>query len=148
MIFLDSSVLYPVFFAQHQHHAPSSKLFHSCTPQTASCAAHSLAELYSTLTRIPPPFRASPRQALECILEIPLRLSLVSLNPEDYLACLKQSSVLAVAGGTIYDALIAACATKSRASKIYTWNIRHFQLLGEPVRSLLKTPPLLAEVPE
>jgi predicted nucleic acid-binding protein len=32
-----------------------------------------------------------------------------------------------VAGGAIYDALLAGCALKAKAEILYTWNVRHFQ---------------------
>jgi predicted nucleic acid-binding protein len=47
---------------------------------------------------------------------------------------------MGVVGGVIYDAVIAQCALKSRAEKIYTWNIRHFRQFGPEVEKKLHTP--------
>ena len=47
---------------------------------------------------------------------------------------------MGVVGGTIYDALLAQCATNVKAETIYTWNIRHYQLLGPDVVKRIKTP--------
>jgi hypothetical protein len=45
-----------------------------------------------------------------------------------------------IVGGTLYDALIAACALQSAADRIYRWNTKHFQRLGPQVAARLTTP--------
>ncbi len=50
-----------------------------------------------------------------------------------------------VSGGTIYDALIAACARKAGAGQIYTWNSRHFAQFGPDVANRLIAPDSLIE---
>ena len=102
--FLDTSVLVPVFLADHLHHAARIALFITCQPETACCAAHSLAELYSTLTRIPAPHRASPDQAIKCVEKFTARLRLISLDGPATLAAIKNAAFQGIAGGTIYDA--------------------------------------------
>jgi predicted nucleic acid-binding protein len=99
-----------------------------------------LAEVYSTLTRLPQPHRASPAQALACIENIVTRLRCVSLNGEEYRSVIQEAAGRLIGGATIYDALIARCALKSGADEIFTWNIRHYQLLGTEVVGRLKTP--------
>jgi hypothetical protein len=51
--FFDSSVLAPALLPDHEHHARSFAAFAAASAKTAGCAAHSLAELYATLTRYP-----------------------------------------------------------------------------------------------
>lgn len=140
-IFLDTSVLVPVFLADHPHHAACMELFSKCEPLTACCAAHSVAELYSTLTRIPAPHRASPEQAIQCVEKVAAQLRLVALDGAATLAALRHAASQRIAGGTIYDLLIATCALRSEADRIYTWNTRHFQQFGPNVTSRLATPP-------
>ena len=82
---LDTSVLVPAFLTDHEHHIRSRRLLVQCTPQTDVCAGHSLAEFYSTLTRLPAPNRASPKQALRFIENIEQQLGFVSLTSEEYL---------------------------------------------------------------
>ena len=48
--FLDTSVLVATFYADHEHHRPSIDLFLRFRKEEACCAAHSLAEVYVTLT--------------------------------------------------------------------------------------------------
>jgi len=45
-----------------------------------------------------------------------------------------------VAGGTIYDALIARCAMKAKVDAVYTWNARHFERFGAAIAERLKMP--------
>ena len=48
--FLDTSVLIATFYAHHQFHPPSIALFLRFKKHEACCGAHSLAEIYSSLT--------------------------------------------------------------------------------------------------
>ena len=138
--FLDTSALVPVFLADHPHHPASMRLFVRCDLQTASCASHSLAEVYATLTRIPAPHRASPDQAIKCLREIANRFRLISLEGAGYLSVIQNAAANEIVGGTVYDALIAACALQAGADHIYTWNVRHFERLGPEVASRLLVP--------
>ena len=52
--FFDTSVLVPVFYGDHEHHTASLSLFLQFTKDDACCGAHTLVEIYSTLTRMPP----------------------------------------------------------------------------------------------
>ena len=138
--FLDSSVLVPVFYGDHQHHAASLDLFTRFPREQASCAAHSLLEVYATLTRMPGKHRISGEQAMLFINDIRARLTLVSLDAGEYGAMLEKFVFLGVTGGTIYDALLAACAIKAEAKALFSWNVRHYQQFGPEVAGILKTP--------
>jgi len=140
-LFLDTSVLVPVFLANHPHHAASLALFLTCDPAVAGCSAHSLAEVYATLTRLPAPHRASPEQAVRCIEAIAARLSLISLDAPATLATVRAATSQRIAGGAVYDLLIATCAIQSDADRIYTWNLRHFERLGTEIARRVATPP-------
>lgn len=140
-LFLDTSVLFPVFLADHPHHSDSLRLYTRCAPDSAFCASHSLAEVYSTLTRIPPPHRVAPDQAVEFLDSIRSRFSFVSLDGDVYLAAIRNAAANQIIGGTIYDALIARCALQSGADYIFTWNTRHFERMGAGVAGRIRTPP-------
>jgi predicted nucleic acid-binding protein len=138
--FLDTSVLVPVFYGDHVHHRTSIELFIQFDKSTGCCGAHSLAEVYSTLTRMPGKHRIGAERAnlfLESIIE---RLSIVALNGNEYASSLKASAALGIVGGATYDALLAACAFKVQAETIYTWNVRHYTLCGREVTARLRTP--------
>ena len=50
-------------------------------------------------------------------------------------------AVQGIVGGAVYDGLVAACALKAGADRLYTWNVRHFDQLGAEVKKLVKMPP-------
>ena len=127
---LDTSVLVPVFAADHLHHHASLEIFLRFGKRDGCCAAHSLAELYSTLTRMPGRHRVSGEHAMLFVGEVRDRHKLITLDENEYYAAIERASGRGVMGGTIYDALVAGCALKARADTIYTWNTKHFQLLN------------------
>ncbi len=138
--FVDTTVMLAAVNADHPHYAPSRKLVLSLSRRDDACAAHSLAELYSTLTRMPIPQRRNANQAMFFVADIQARLTLIALTPEEYFEAISEYSAMGVVGGVIYDALIARCALKARAEKIFTWNIRHFRQFGPEVEKKLRTP--------
>jgi predicted nucleic acid-binding protein len=139
-VFFDTSVLVPVFYGDHVHHRASLELFIQFDKSTGCCGAHSLAEVYSTLTRMPGKHRISAEQAMLFIGSIRERLSTIALGGDEYADALQASAALGIVGGGIYDAMLAHCALKARAAAIYTWNARHYTLCGPEVVDLLRTP--------
>src|SRR5436305_14740142 len=138
--FVDSSVLAAAFIPGHVHHDRSFALLTSADVKTAACAVHSLAELYATVTRLPYKYRATAHQALIFAETVRERFTLLALDSEEYLESIRRASSLNVVGGTLYDALVAACALKANADTLYTWNIGHFLLLGDDVAKKVRTP--------
>ena len=138
--FLDTSVLVPVFLGDHVHHASSLAVFTRFSKTEASCGAHSLVEVYSSLTRLPGKHRIGGEQAMLFIESIQERLTIVGLLPEEYFTMLRANAALGIAGGAIYDALLASCALKSGAEILFTWNLRHYGQLGPKIKPLLQTP--------
>jgi hypothetical protein len=84
--------------------------------------------------------RATPTDTMLFINDMQERLSVVALSAPVYLETLKHCAELGIAGGATYDALIARSALDSGAEKIFTWNVRHYQLLGPEVGRRLQTP--------
>ena len=89
---------------------------------------------------MPGKHRVGPEQCMLFIADIRARLTLVGLDPEEYGDMLERFSGLGITGGAIYDAALAACALKSNARALYTWNLRHYEQFGPEVNRLLKTP--------
>lgn len=138
--FFDTSVLVPLFYRDHIHHRPSQELFIQFNRSTGCCGAHTLAEVYATLTRMPGKRRVSGNEAMLFIGNIRERLSIVALNGDEYANALVVSAVRGIIGGGIYDALLAHCAMKAKAEAVYTWNTRHYALCGSEVLARLRTP--------
>ena len=138
--FFDTSALVPVFYGDHVHHQASLRRFIAFDSATACCGAHSLAEVYSTLTRMPGKHRISGEQAMLFVDSIRERFSLVVLDGEEYFQALRTAASLGMVGGAAYDALLAHCALKAEADTIYSWNLRHYAQCGPEVTRRLQTP--------
>jgi predicted nucleic acid-binding protein len=78
-LFFDSSVLVPVFYADHQHHQSSAKVFLGANKEDF-CALHTLGEVYSTLTGLPIRPRMTGPEGLAIVTQIRERLTIVSLT--------------------------------------------------------------------
>jgi predicted nucleic acid-binding protein len=138
--FFDTSVLVPAFIDQHGHHEASLKAYLEADKKRDCCGVHSLAEVYSTLTRMPASHRASPDQAMLFLEDMARRLTFIALNAEEYWDAIAGGAASGVLGGLTYDALLARCALKAKVETILTWNVGHFQQLGIHVARLIKTP--------
>ncbi len=138
--FFDTSVLVATSVEGHEHHERSFALFVGANRKTACCAAHSLAELYATLTRLPGKFRLSADQALLFLDSVEERLEVVWLDAQEYRIAIREAAAAGIVGGTIYDALLGRCALKSRATRIYTWDVADFQRLGDEIAERVRTP--------
>lgn len=138
--FFDTSVLVPVFYGDHVHHKASLDRFIQFDKTGGCCGAHSLAEVYATLTRMPGKHRISGEQAMLFIGSIRERLTIIALSGDEYADALAASAARGIVGGAIYDAMLAHCAIKAQVKKIYSWNARHYGQCGSEVANLLDTP--------
>ena len=138
--FFDTSVLVPVFYGDHIHHRASLERFIQFDKSTGCCGAHSLAEVYSTITRMPGKHRVSGEQAMLFIQSVRERLSVVTLSGNEYADALAAAAALGIVGGGVYDAMLAHCAFKAKAETIYSWNSRHYALCGADIVRRLRTP--------
>ena len=129
--FFDSSVLVAAFYGAHVHHEASLAAIQTASKKTAFCAAHTLAEVYSVMTRLPVRPRISPDQGLLFIESIRERFSVVALSEKEVYEVIAAAVKRKIGGGKIYDAMILRCAAKSKAEAIYTWNLDDFRLLAE-----------------
>jgi len=133
-------VLIPVFIEDHEHHERSLKVFVDTDRKRDCCAAHGLAEVYSTMTRLPGRHRLSGEQVLLFLENIRERLTVITLTGDEYYATIEDAAEAGVIGGTIYDALIARCALKAKADTLYSWNTRHFEQFDSAIVKRLRTP--------
>jgi predicted nucleic acid-binding protein len=138
--FFDTSVLLPAFLEDHAEHDRCLAVYAPSNKRVACCGAHSLAEVYATVTRLPGEFRASPEQAILFLSDIQEHLTIVSLESAEYFRAIHQAALNGIVGGTIYDAVLAACAIKARAEIIYTDNETHFRMLGPDVGRRVRRP--------
>ena len=142
--FFDSSVLVPVFYADHPQHAPSTKIF-LAAGKDDFCALRTLGEVYATLTGLPVRPRITGSEGMSIVKQITERLTIVALGEREYISALESAASGTIIGAAVYDALIAHCALKARADVLWTWNVRDFARLGTAVAKITKTPMELQE---
>ncbi len=139
--FFDSSVLVAAFHGAHVGHEHSLAAIRTATKKTAFCAVHTLAEVYSVMTRLPVRPRIAPSQGLLFVESIRERFTTVALSDREYFAVIAGAAERGVSGGKIYDALILRCAEKAQAEVIFTWNLADFRLLaGDELAARIRTP--------
>jgi predicted nucleic acid-binding protein len=141
-VLFDTSVLIPAMIASHANHAIAVRWLGSAIARELRLvlAAHSLAECYATLTRLPVPHRVEADRALALIrgnLLDRARAVIVALSAEDYVQVIDDIAGRRIEGGAVYDALIVHAATKARA-RILTFNTKDFRrLCKNPEKDLL-----------
>jgi predicted nucleic acid-binding protein len=109
---------------------------------TSFLAAHSLAELYATLSGIPSPRMRRLDQVLEAVVQASRMFTVVTLEADDYLWVLRQVAGAEARSGHIYDALILKCAERAGVETVYTWNVAHFERVAwAGMAGRLRTPP-------
>jgi predicted nucleic acid-binding protein len=144
-IFCDTNVLVAAFLRGHPHHNAARPVVErvKAGQDHGSVAAHTLAEVYAVLTRLPVPSQVvAPGVAWQLISENILKnFTVVSLTAKEYADTLAKAATNGVEGGKTYDALLLAAAAKSGADRIYTTNTGHFQAIAEdPLRSRIVSP--------
>jgi predicted nucleic acid-binding protein len=140
--FFDTSVLVAAVRAADLRHEVSLRLLTRFAPQEACCAAHTMAELYASLTGMRPPNRLQPEQATLIVEQCKTNLDCVALTSEEVFQAIQRTAALKLPGGIIYDALLLACARKVHAERIYTWNAKHFQMAAPDLAERIVTPNL------
>ena len=133
-VFLDTSVLVAAVLEDHPAHARSFARLERVQngADKGVVSAHSVAEVYATLTKLPVQFRHSPEQALLVVEEDILKyFELIALEAPDYAVLVREAAMARIQGGTIYDAVLLKAAAKARVDRVYTLNLKHFQAVGQ-----------------
>jgi predicted nucleic acid-binding protein len=142
-LLFDTNIIVASLSKDHQMHSVCKPLLDRVRADVATecfISAHSLAEAYSTLTRMPPPYRISPAIADTLVTANLAQFTKASLTAEDYQAVIKKVVQLNISGGGVYDAIIAEAALKANVDSLYTLNAKHFIRLGAEVARLVQIP--------
>lgn len=113
MIAADTSVVVAAFASWHEQHAAADRAI----AQGARLVAHSALEVYSVLTRLPPPHRA-PAALVRDFLEARFPEPYLTLDAAGHRALVPRFVALGIAGGATYDALISATAAHAGATLV------------------------------
>src|SRR3954453_709790 len=107
-VFCDTNVLVAAFLQSHPHHNAARPVVErvKAGQDEGFVAAHSLAEAYAVLTRLPGGNQAPPTVAWQLISENVLKdFTIVSLTSKEYQETLAEAASNGVKGGKTYDAL-------------------------------------------
>jgi predicted nucleic acid-binding protein len=128
-VLLDTNVLVAALVREHAHHGDAVPWLQRITrgELAGAVSAHSLAEVYTILTRA---LKTPTKVALQLIeTNIVGHLEIVVLDGEDYHRLLKHCVNLNVSGPKVYDALIGWAAWKANADYLVTKNKKDFDVL-------------------
>jgi predicted nucleic acid-binding protein len=142
-VFLDTNVLVAASVADHEHHARALPVVRAIHEGKAEgfVSAHSLLETHAILTRLPRVPRISSMQASMLIADNILKyFSVVALTGREYSDLSVKLGQNNVVGGKAYDVLHLTCAEKSRAERIYTFNLREFTQLAAHLADKITAP--------
>lgn len=129
-ILFDTSTLVAAIVAGHPAHNAALPLLLRVKEKsdTGLVAAHSLAELYAILTRLPVTPRISPALARQLIQRDVLETcQVIALSADDYGTLLDHVASLELAGGVIYDTLLLHAAWLANVDQVATLNPRDFR---------------------
>ncbi len=128
-VLLDTSVLLAGMLSDHVHHGVAQPWLARARAGAFELvvAGHSLAEVYAVLTRLPRTPRISPVEASQLLQGNLAGHTIVALSAQDYLNLIDDLGRQSVAGGTVYDAVIAKVAELAQVDHLLTLNTGHFQ---------------------
>lgn len=129
-ILFDTSVLIAAVVEPHPAHSAAFPWLQRVKDRTDTgvVAAHSLAEMYAVLTRLPLRPTISPQVARQLIaVNVVDTCEVVVLSVADYVSLLDHLADLKIVGGAVYDALLLHAAHKAEVDKVITLNAHDFR---------------------
>jgi predicted nucleic acid-binding protein len=106
-LLIDTSVAVALSVADHEHHQATKK---AVGERSCGLSGHAAFETFSVLTRLPPPSRRTPAAVTRLLAHnFPLSRFLSADGAQRLHGRLAQ---LGIAGGAVYDALVAATAAE------------------------------------
>lgn len=141
-VLYDTSVLIAALLVGHSNHSAAFKALKMAQTKKVYgyLSAHSLAELYSVLTRLPKPLQVSTDEVQTLISDLVQYLEVVPLVAEDYFEAITKMVTLKLSEGGIFDALIAQAALKAEVDGLITLNPKDFMRLGKAIALLVELP--------
>lgn len=129
-VLFDTSALIAALIESHPHNTRVLPWLQRVieNQETGFISAHSLAELYATLTTYPIQPRISPQEAQQLIQQNILDVfEVITLSKQDYMSVINHLSESGIIGGVIYDALILKAAIKANVDYVVTLNEKDFK---------------------
>lgn len=142
-VLLDSATLIAAMLPDHVHHSDAYPWLAEGKAGAFEffASAHSLAEVYSVLTRLPRTPRISPADARKLLVEnVTSCATLIALSGSDYSVLIAGLSQRRVVGGAVYDAVIAKAAELAQVDRLVTLNEADFQRVWPSGASRIVSP--------
>ncbi|WP_161942145.1 PIN domain-containing protein [Sphingobium sp. 22B] len=126
---IDGNVIIAALAGDHEHHASSADLFDAGRGHVLGVAAHSYAEVYSTLTRrgTHAPFRFTAEEAWAALESVRTVTHLIGLTPAQTFDTVRSYAADGGIGARLYDRMIGQTAVVHGVPTIVTWNIGHMR---------------------
>jgi predicted nucleic acid-binding protein len=134
-VFFDTSVLVAASERSHPHFSPARSALVNVIHQQDEgfVSAHSIAEMFAALTRLPIHPRINPVEAERIVTENVIRhFTVIPLALEDYMQSINGMASLGLLGAKVYDLLLLSCAARSNVDRIYTFNLADIKQLAPP----------------
>jgi len=125
----DTSCIVAAVCGWHENHTPAREAINRRLGQAEIMlvAGPALIEAYAVLTRLPAPHRLAAADAVALLDSNFIALGrVVALDAGAYRTLVRQAPGDGITGGRTYDAVIAACALKGKATTLLTLNEQHF----------------------
>ncbi|NUQ61448.1 MAG: PIN domain-containing protein [Pirellulales bacterium] len=145
-VLFDTSVLVAAHLPTHPHYRDASAWL-ACALR-GGCElvvwAHSLAEVYAVLTRLPATPPITPAAAWQFLENNVLSCAaVVALTREHYRELVQQTAQSGLAGGMVYDAIISKAAEVAGTDHLLTFNVSHFQRVWQAGAARVASPQTL-----
>lgn len=138
--FFDSNVLVAASLPEHVHHPEASARMARLSKGGGACAAHTLAEVYITLTRRTYGYGVPTIDASIIVAHAARTYRLITLSGTETARTIEQAAQDGHEGPMIFDALLLACARKANAKFIYTSNVKHFRRIAPDLAARILEP--------
>jgi predicted nucleic acid-binding protein len=125
----DTNVMVARVCTWHEHHerAITEMERRLAKRESLILATPALIETYAVLTRLPPPHRLSPQDAIALIeAGFLMEGTLAGFDNKAVPTLLREAANDNIAGSRTYDWVIATCAKNARVNTLLTFNTRDF----------------------
>lgn len=124
---------------EEEHHVAALKAMAGSTDGFTS--THAIAETFATLTSGRLEVQLTPDEAAQVIdANVIPRLQVLDLGLSDYQQAMRNSQSVGARGGAIFDLLHLQAARRGSAKRIFTINVRHFQIFAPDLKSIISQP--------
>lgn len=131
MIALDSSIIVAALLSWHEKQKAAARAVERALASKEGIVipSHALVESYAVMTRLPPPHRLAPTDALALLRANFAATRLASITTRGVWPLIERLAAAGLGGGITYDALILESATEAGASALLTLNERDYDRL-------------------